>query len=329
MSALDPDPTLDGPARGRGILAVLVDGRSVELLEAVRDWADRGTLEFAVAYAGKPLSDRITRFNEMGLLAKRSARGGRRGHEHRLTAAGEAALALREHLAAAAGGLDAAHGERAKLVAASVRGRWDLVVGRVVLDGAERFTDVLRVARGLARSWAMEEADLSRAGLTRRLRRLEQLGVVAVKPAPQRRAVRYTPGPRMWRVARPALAVSLWHCCHRPQSIPPVAGDLLALIEMLIDRVQLDRDLDGTTIVLHVQPPEGTRGWLDAPLCVEERRLHVLPGAPDSPTAYVEGPLRSFCEALLGGDFGKLTIDGERPKALSVLTSLTAAMRES
>ena len=326
MSALDPDPTLDGPARGRAILAVLVDGRDVELLEAVRAWADRGTLEYAVAYAGKPLSDRLTRLNEMGLLARRPAHGGRKGHEHGLTPAGEAALALRVHLAAAAGGLDAAHGERAKLLAASVRSRWDRIVGRVVLDGPQPFTEVLRAVRGLARSRGMAEPELDSAGLTRSLRRLEKLGLVAAEPSARRRSADYTRGPEMWRLARLSVAVSLWCCLHIPQRIPPLAGDLLGLVEMVIDRVSLDRDLDPATVVLHVRPPVGVPGWLDAPLCAEDGCLRVLPAAPRSPSAHVEGPLRSWCEALLGGDFDALAIVGDPATAHALLGAVAAAM---
>lgn len=302
----------------------------MELLESARGhWADHRTLEFAVDYSGKPLSDRLTRLTEKGLFARRPARvkeQGRSGYEHRLTVAGEALLELRAHMIAAMVALDATEGERAELLAAAVRSEWDRVVGRVVLRGPQSFSELQGAARGLARSWGMQEPELDNAGLTRTLRRLQQLGLVAAEPGLRRTAKRYVRGPDMWRLAPLAVEASLWCCIHTPQRIPPLAGDLLGLIEMIVDRVRVEADLGPATLVLHVQPPEGVPGWFDVPLCVEEGRLQVLPAAPLSPSAHVEASLQTWCEALRSGDSDALTIRGQRPIADSVLAAVTATI---
>jgi len=325
-------PPLDGPARHRTrYLAVLVNDRDVALLEVARGgWSDRGAIELAVGYSDKSLSRGFTRLTGLGLLAEREARSrreDRKVHEYRTSASGEGLLKVHVEMFAAAVALDAAGGGRRQLLSGAARDRRCLLVGRVVLVRPQTFTEVLQEARGLGRSWGMgEAANLDHSGLTRRLRLLERLGLVAREHSPQG-AILYSRGPQMWLLARLAVEASLWRSIYTPEDIPPLAGELLGLVEMVIDRVRLDPELGPATVVLHVQPPAGTPGWLDAALDVEAGRIRVIRGgASRASTAYVPAPLRRWCEALRDGDFDAITIEGSRPIGDAVLKGVAAAM---
>ncbi len=333
MQPLDPaTPPPDGPARRRTrYLAVLVDERDIALLQAARGcWSDHGTLEFAVEYSGKALSKRFTRLTEIDLLAKRKARGQKRHnvYEYILTPGGEALLDhVHTQMVAAAVALDATAGKRRELLRAAARDRCCLVVARVVLYKPQSFTEVLEEARALGRVWGMAEAaNLDNAGLTRRLDRLQELGLV-VRERSRDRAIAYARGPQMWLLARLAVEASLWRCVHTPERIPPLAGELLGLVEMLLDRLHLDPDLGPATIVLHMQPPAGMPGWLDAALEVDAGRIHVIrSGAPHHPDAYVQASPRTWDEALRSGDPDALTIDGDPKLAHAVHAAIAAAL---
>lgn len=297
-------------------------------MEAAREgWMGRSALEERLSYAGKALGDRLTQLTETGLLARRPAATDHRSSEYTLTSGGQALLALRGEAVATAVSLDASAGERAAMFGKWLSDRWDRMIVRVILDGPQPFGELLRLVNGLARSWGLRDARLDAAGLRTRLRRLAQLGLVAERPTPRRDTVLYGRGPQLWQVARLAAAASLWCCIHTPQRIPPLAGDLSALMEMVQDEVRVDANLPLATIILRVQPPDGALGWPDAPIDLEQGRIQVLRGAPSQPTAYAQGSLRTWCEALLSGEFDGLKIDGDHAAAHGVLTGTAAILR--
>jgi hypothetical protein len=126
-------------------------------------------------------------------------------------------------------------------------------------------------------------------------------------------------------MARPALAASLWCSLYMPERIPPMAGDLLGLVQMVFDHVPAVSDVPPMAMILHVDPPVGVWWSMDAALSVEEGRIHLLSAPPLNPIR-VHDTVRGWDEALMSGSFETLQIEGDPAVAHKVLAALAAPL---
>lgn len=313
----------------RALPALLVDEDTTKLMLAARDgrpgWIARRTLATRTKVGERALGWRLAELVATGLLAERAAVD-RRTREYALAPAGEGLIEVRDEVLAAAAAIDASGGRRAELLRHSIRDHWDPVILRVLVATPHRFNDLLRHCRAMASGPGPRDRRLEAGGLTSRLQRLEELGLVTHRPAERRGAVVYAPGPSLWRMARPALAASRWCSVYMPEQIPPMAGDLLGLVQMVFDRIPVVSDIPATAMVLYVDTPVGVWWSMDAALCVEEGRIHLLSAPPLNPIR-VHDTVRGWDEALLSGSFERLQIEGDPAVAQKVLAALATPLR--
>jgi DNA-binding MarR family transcriptional regulator len=318
--------SLDGPAHGRGFLALLADGRTVALMEAVRDdWLERSELEGRLGYYGKAFGGRTARLERMGLLVGRPFARDRRKREWLLADCGRELLEIDADLALVAAVVDASDG--GVLFRKSAADPWDRAIQRLLLDAPQPFTALLRLLNGTAQTGVeARPRQLDATGLSRRLGRLEQLGLVCRQPGPRRGAGLYAPGEHAVRLARVAVRWALWRWTWTPECVPRLAGDLLGLVKLLAGRAHVAADAGEAVVLLHVRPPKGGDGWPDVVVALAGGRISVLDAHLGEPHARVRLSPRAWCEALPGGDFDGAEIEGDAAPARSLLAGLAAAL---
>jgi DNA-binding HxlR family transcriptional regulator len=321
-----PELSLDGPARGSGFLALLADGRTVALMEAVRDrWLERAELEERLGYGGKAFGGRARRLERMGLLVGRPLARDRRKREWLLADCGRELLEIGADLALVAAVVDASDG--GVLLRKLAADPWDRAIVRLLLDAPQPFNALLRLLNGIAHTgFEARPRQLDSTGLSRRLGQLEQLGLVCRQPAPRRGAALYAPGKHTVRLARVAVRWALWRWTWTPERVPRLAGDLLGLVKLLSERAHVAADAGEAVVLLHVRPPEGVDGWPDVVVALAGGRISVLDAHIGKPHARVRLSPRAWCEALHGGDFDGAEIEGDVALARSLLAGLAVAL---
>jgi DNA-binding HxlR family transcriptional regulator len=329
MSHSPGDP-LERPARGEGFLALLSDRRSVALLEAAGGgWLEPAELQLRLKYGGKAFEDRLGRLAEMGLLAERPAGGRhRRVVEYTLTRAGRELLEVHGELVAAAGALDALGGERGALLRKSIVDRWDGVSLRQILAGRQSIEQLRHVLPFLVpRHPGTPYRRAPLASVSGSLERLERLGLVGRQEWDD--DVLYEPGEHAWRLARPAATLARWHWRWTPEQVPWLAsGDLVGLVALIADRVRVPRELGPGFALLHAIPPEGMRGQADVWTVVNGGRISPpVSYMLKPPIARCDAHPWTWCEALLGGGFEGVQIEGDAEFARELLDGLAAALQ--
>lgn len=317
---------LDGPARGTGFLALLADGRTVALMEAARDgWLERAELEERLGYCGKAFGGRVGRLERMGLLVGRPLARDRRKREWLLADCGRELLEIGAEVALVAAVVDASAG--GALLRKSAADPWDRAIVRLLLDAPQQFNALLRLLHGIAHTGVQARPrQLDSTGLSRRLGRLEQLGLVCRQPAPRRGAALYAPGEHAVRLGRVTVRWALWRWIWTPEHVPRPAGDLLGLVKLLAGHAHVAADAGEAVVLLHVRPPEGVDGWPDVVVALAGGRISVLDARIGEPHARVRLSPRTCCEALLSGDFDGAEIEGDAAPARLLLAGLAAAL---
>jgi len=312
-----------------GFLGLLADGRTVGLMEAVRDGPlDRAELEERLGYGGKALGVRLSRLERMGLLALRPLVHDGRRRQWLLTAGGRELLEVRAELALTLGALSAQAEDHRALLAKSFADPWDRAIVRVLVAGPRSFSGLLGVLSGLAHAgMRAQPRQLSSSALSLRLRRLERLGLVGREPASRRGVALYAPGERAWGLGRVSARAALWRWRWTPEWAPPMAGDLLGLVRLVAEHVRVAADAGEGLVVLHVRPPEGMDGWTDVPIALAGRHISVLHAPLGRPMARVQAFPDVWCETLLSGDFEALEIEGDAWLARALLVGLADALR--
>jgi DNA-binding HxlR family transcriptional regulator len=320
------DPLLR-PARGEGFLALLADVRTVELMEAVRDATlAREELITRLEFGGSAFDRRMSQLTQMGVIVTRPTPRDHRRREYRLAHNGRDLLEIGEELAQAAASL-AQNGRLNALLVKVVADPWDRTIVRVLLEAPQQFNELLRLAHG---TWRPDGAGrsstkLTPAGLSLRLERLEQLGLVSRLPAPRRGAALYGLDDCIWRLGRVALRSALWRWRWTPACVPRMAGDLPALVRMLAPRVRAV-DEEEIRVVLHVDTPPGRDGWPDVVVSLIDGRMTVPELTLSDPQARTSATPSAWCEAMLSGEFDAVAIEGDAASARTVLTGLASAL---
>ncbi len=329
MALLTATDTPQAPdARGRGIRALLTDSHATQAMRAARGrWIERTTLASEILISGKALGSLLADMVHEGLLGERPALTDRRSFEYMLLPAGAGTLQLHTEWLDAAEAIGAADGSRGELFARCTVDRFDPVILREVAAGPHRFNALLRDSRALAHIWGIEDHLLQPPGLKSRLVRLQALGLVASTIAPAGGALSYLAGPCLWHLGRLALSGALWCSLYCPEPIPPMFGELLAVVQMIIDHAPAVPQAGDATLLLHVAPPPGIPGgWADVPLRLEAGRLRLLSVTPTKPTARVQASIHVWAQALLHGSFDELEIDGDARAAHSGLSALAVPL---
>ncbi len=320
------DPLLR-PARGEGFLGLLADARAVELMEAVRDATlAREELMTRLEFGGSAFDRRMSQLTQMGVIITTPTLRDHRRREYRLAHSGRDLLEIGGELAQAAASLDAQSGRLNALLVKVVADPWDRTIVRILLEAPQPFNELLRLAHG---TWhpdgAGRSTKLAAAGLSLRLERLEQLGLVSRLPAPRRGAALYALGDDIWRLGRVALHSALWRWRWTPTSVPRMAGDLPGLVRMLAPRVRVADETE-IRVVLHVDAPPESNGWPDVVVSLIDGRMTVPELTLSDPHARASAAPRAWCEAMLSGEFNTVAIDGDAGSARTVLISLVSAL---
>ena len=329
MPPIEPAaPPLDGPVRGDGFLALLAHARVVALLNALRDAPlERGELIARVGFEGSAFDRRISRLTQMGLIVPMAMPDDQRRKGYQLAHCGRDLLAIDAELEFALTGFAARGDDLKTLLVKAISDPWDRAVTRVALEARQPFKELLRMTHG---TWRPEgerrSSQLGAAALTTRLRRLQRLGLVDRQPAPRQGATLYGPGEDLWRLGRVAALLALWRWNWTPGSVPRMAGDLSGLVRMLAPRVRVAEEAE-TRVVLHTLAPPGMDGWPDVVVCLTDGRISMPELTLIDPDARASAAPRAWCEALLGGDFDAIEIDGETASAHAVLAALAAVLR--
>ena len=121
-----------------------------------------------------------------------------------------------------------------------------------------------------------------------------------------------------------------WRLLFTPDQPPPRADNLLGLMMLLEPVARVTADVRG--ICLMQVLPDSVEGdpvrWPDAYVSVRRGRISPLPtGSLQAPRARMRASDLDWCEALLGGDFERIEIEGDRELALAPLGALAAALR--
>lgn len=323
-SATDP---LQRPAFEYGFLRLLADARTVTLMDAVRDAPlAREELIARLEFGGSAFDRRMRRLTQMGVLVSRSKPRDRRRREYLLAHCGRELLEIGRELALVAASLDTQGNRLGTPLVKVVADPWDRAIMRVLLEGPQPFSELLRLARG---TWCPDgvrhSTRLTASGLSLRLERMEQLGLVGRLPARRRRAALYGLTEDVWRLGRVAVCSALWRWRWTPARAPRMSGDLPGLVRMLAPRV---RTADGEEIrvMLHVDAPEGSDGWPDVVACLTDGRMTVTKLTLSGPNARARATPAAWCEALLSGEFDAITIDGDVASAHTVVAALASVL---
>lgn len=310
-------------------LGLLADARTVALMEAVSDGPlDRGELEQLLGYGGKALGSRLSRLEEMGLLAlRRLAHDGRR-RQWLLTACGRELLELGVELALLANVLAAEGYEGGALLAKSFADPWDRAIVRVLVGGPQSFNGLLRALRGFAHTGMQARSpQLSSSALSLRLARLQRLGMVGMEPAPRRSSALYALGEHAWRLGRVSALAARWRWRWTPEQAPRMAGDLLGLVKLVAKHVHVAADAGEGVVVLHVRPPAETGGWADVAVTISGGGISVLQVPVGDPSAQAQAFPDAWCEALLSGSLEGVEIEGDEALMQALLAGLADALR--
>ena len=320
----------DSPSRdGQGFLGLLADARTVALMEALRDGPlDRAELEQRLGYGGKALGNRLSRLEEMGLLAVRRLHHDGRRREVLLSACGRELLGVGAELALTLGVLSARAGEFGALLAKSFADPWDRAIMRVLVGGSRLFSELLGLLDIPAQAgMRAQPRQLSSSALSLRLTRLERLGLVGRDQASRRDSALYVPGEHAWRLGRVSVRAALWRWRWTPERAPRMAGDLLGLVTLIDKHVRVAADAGKGVVRLHVRPPEGMDGWTDVPVALVRGHISVLHAPFGEPMARVQAFPEAWCEALLSGNFEGVEIEGDAGLARALLVGLADALR--
>lgn len=323
MSALDPTPTLDGPARGSGFLSLLRRTRCVALMNGLRDAPlEHDDLIADVGFEGSAFDRPMRRLTDMGLIVRMAMPDDHRRKGYHLAHCGRDLLEIDAALKAAMAGFVVQKRISKTLLVKSISDPWDRAIIRVVLEASQQFSDLLRTAHGAWRpTGATHSAQLSAAALNRRLDRLRRLGLVAR----QSEAPLYEPGENLWRLARPAAQMARWRWRWTPESVPRMAGDLSGLVRMITLRVRLPQGTE-IRVVLHVSAPPGMDDWPYVVVCVNDGRMSLPELTLPPSDARARATPHVWLEALLGGQFDAIEIEGKRTAAHTVLCGLAEVL---
>lgn len=316
--------------QGEGGLRLLTDLRTTALLRAAEDgWRERGDLEERLGYGGKALGNRLARLEQMGLIAARSPEHDRRRRQWVLADGGRELLDVGDQIHELSRGVAAFDGhDDAILLLRTLADTWDCAIMRLLLDGPQTFSALLRRLHGVGYvDAAGRPRRLDQGGLTRRLRCLEQLGLVCRQPAPRRGAALYAIGESAPRLGRLSVTMARWYWRWTPADSPTLAGDLLGLMKLVADQVCIADEHGGGSVMLHVHPPEGMRGWSDAHVTLAHGRIAVLDLRLGDPDASVQGTPGAWCEALLNGDFAQLELAGDASLAEALLAASATTLQ--
>lgn len=326
MSYPATDP-LHRPAFGDGLLELLADARTVALIDAVRHAPlVREELIARLGFGGSAFDRRMRRLTQMGVLVARPTPRDRRCKEYLLARCGRELLEIDRELALAAASLDTQGNCLGTTLVKVVADPWDRTIMRVLLEGPQPFNELLRLARATWRPDGVRRPTrLTAPGLSLRLERLEQLGLVGGLPAPRRRAVLYALREDVWRLGRVAVCSALWRWRWASARVSRMSGDLAGLVRMLAPRVRTAHE-EEIRVVLHVDAPDGRDGWPDVVVCLTDGRMTVPELTLSDPNARARATPAAWCEALLSGEFNAITFDGDVTLACIVLAALASVL---
>jgi DNA-binding HxlR family transcriptional regulator len=295
-------------------------------MSAVRETAlEREELLRRLAFGGSAVDRRMNRLIQMGVLVAKSTTRDRRRKEYLLAHCGRDLLEIGEEIARAAASLDTQSG-LGGVFAKVVADPWDRAIMRVLLEAPQSFSELLRLAQS---AWhpngARRSARLTASGLSLRLERLEQLGLADRLPAPRRGAALYTLSEDIWRLGRVAVRSALWRWRWTPGRVPRMAGDLPGLVRMLAPCVRA-AGAEEIRVVLHVDAPPETDGWPDVVVSLIDGRITVPELSLSDPHARASAAAPAWCEAMLGGEFGAIAVEGDDDSAHTVLTVLASVL---
>jgi DNA-binding HxlR family transcriptional regulator len=318
------------PPDGEGFLSLLADDRTVALMEALCDGPlERVELERRLGYGGKALGNRLSRLEEMGVLSSRPLRHDGRRRESLLSARGRELFEIGAELALLVDVVGAERAEARASLAKSFADPWDRAIVRVLVGGPQSFNGLRRALQGLDHAGVgapPRQADAG--GLSRRLRRLEQLGLVGRMPASRRGAALYALGKDAWRLGRVSALAARWRWrWTTPGKAPRLAGDLLGLAKLVAERVHVAAGAGEGVVVLHVRAPQGMEGWADVVVAVAGKRISVLHVPVGGPSARIQAFPDGWCEALLWGDLEGVEIEGDVRLARELLQGLANVLR--
>jgi len=315
--------------RPPGFLALHADERAIALMKAVRDGPlGRVELEERLGYGGKGLGERLSRLERMGLLVGRSLPHDGRRREWRLADCGRELLAIDAELERLAAALQGTGEELGALLVRSLADPWDRVILRRLLVAPLPFNELLRSLRAVGHAGLeVRLAQLDSAGLSRRLGRLERLGLVCKQPAARRGAALYARGDQAWRLGRVSVIWALWRWRWTPGREPGMAGDLLGLVTLLADRVRVAANVNEGVVLLHVRSAPETLGWPDVVVALADGRISVLHTHFTAPLARAWATPRVWCEALLASSFEAVEMEGDAAPAHALLEGLAVQLR--
>ncbi len=300
-------------------LALFADRDAMRLMDAVRTGPrTRAELSDALGVSGGTLGRRLAKLVRLEMLDVERASGRGRANLYLLSHRGAERLAILPDLAAAKDALIAAAGLD-----------FDPPVELWLADALTR--RMLRYLLGVPRTVA-ELVELIPNATRRRVEtRLAELcaGGLLVKAPGGGEGARYRATELIAVVRRVAVRTARWRARWTPDRLPEMAGDLPGIVLLLIVCGLLDppKRAHGH-MLLHVDVPDGCEhDWPDVDLSLVAGRLKVETLSPPAGyAARAHGTALAWCDALLTGRLGGISVDGDRMLIEATVRCLAAGL---